>query len=122
MFGLPALQPRTLPDRNESRGYRFARLFLPEICRSLKISHSLHPARPPEFALFYCLEFAPDARNLPATQEILRANPSANSLPAKIVRRVSAPSRRLRFQTNRRRSLRERSKAFWRKCRVQESG
>src|SRR4028119_697282 len=97
MFDLPNFPPNTLPDRNENRGYQFARLFLPEICRLLKISHSLHPKRPPEFALFYCLEFEPNARNLPVMLKILRESPSANILPAEIVRCVSVRFLRLRF-------------------------
>src|SRR6185295_19580581 len=118
MFDLPTLPPNTLPNRNENRGYRSARVFLPEICRLLKISHSLHPKRPPKFGLFYCPEFEPNARSLPAEPKILRENPSANILHAKIARCVSARNRRLRFQTNRRRSSAERSKAFLPTCRA----
>src|SRR5215213_10184220 len=122
MSDLPNFPPNTSPDRNENRDYRFARLFLPVICRSPKISHSLRPEHLPEFALFYCPEFEPNARSLPVMLKIHRANPSANILLSQIVRRVLEQNLRLRFQTTRRRSLTELLKAFLPKCQAPKSG
>ena len=96
MFDLPSFPPNTSPDRNENRGYQFARLFLPEICRLLKISHWLRPKHPPKFVLFYCPEFEPNAQNLPAALKIHRENPSANSLHAEIAAKFAPIAKSLK--------------------------
>ena len=65
---------------------------------------------------------APGLRSTPPARGTRRANPSADSSPARTAARASAPSRRRRSRTARRRPAAARSTASSRWCRARGSG